>query len=104
MAPKKDDNKKSPSSTNNNTKAQPNDEPIKSGQPITENRLVNIKVIPWGEMYLDGKMVGVTPPLHQLTLAPGAHIIEIRHPSYPTKTIQISPEDPLSETLEHYFQ
>lgn len=100
----KEDNKKSPSSTNNNTKAQPNDEPIKSGQPITENRLVNIKVIPWGEMYLDGKMVGVTPPLHQLTLAPGTHIIEIRHPSYPTKTIQISPEDPLSETLEHYFQ
>ena len=100
----KEDNKKSPSSTNNNTKAQPNDEPIKSGQPITENRLLNIKVIPWGEMYLDGKMVGVTPPLHQLTLAPGAHIIEIRHPSYPTKTIQINPEDPLSETLEHYFQ
>lgn len=101
---KKDDPKQSISKTKNDTTEQKTDQPTPSIQPITKDRPLNIKVIPWGEIYLDGKMVGVTPPLHQLTLAPGTHIIEIRHPSYPTKTIEIKPEDSLSETLEHYFQ
>ena len=71
---------------------------------ITGERTLNIKILPWGEIFLDGKMAGVTPPLHQLKLSPGAHIIEIRHPNYPTKTIQISAADPVSSVLEHHFK
>lgn len=101
---KQEDNKQRASRTDDASKEQKTIAPVESSQPITKDRPLNIKVIPWGEIYLDGKMMGVTPPLHQLTLAPGAHIIEIRHPSYPTKTFQITPEDPLSETLKHHFQ
>lgn len=72
--------------------------------PITTERALNIKVLPWGEIFLDGKMVGVTPPLHQIKLSPGAHVIEIRHPSYTSKTIQISASDPATAILEHHFK
>ena len=68
------------------------------------NRTLKVKVTPWGEIYVNGKMSGVTPPLHQLTLIPGSHTIEIRHPNFSTKTIQINPEDPLNEVVEHNFQ
>ncbi len=90
---------------NSEQKSQPQENSKDStAQPITKDRTLNIKVIPWGEIYLDGKMKGVTPPLRQITLTPGDHIIEIRHPSYATKTIKIDAEDPASETLEHHFQ
>jgi hypothetical protein len=34
---------------------------------------------PWGEVYVDGSLRGVTPPLGQLSLAPGTHEVEIRN-------------------------
>ncbi|WP_053094231.1 serine/threonine-protein kinase [Cellvibrio sp. pealriver] len=71
---------------------------------ITHERTLNIKVLPWGEIYIDGKMVGVTPPLHQLALKPGNHSIEIRHPNYAPKTIVISANDPLNMPIEHQFK
>lgn len=71
---------------------------------ITSERLLSFKVLPWGEIFLDGKMVGVTPPLHELKLVPGEHTIEIRHPSYTTKTIKIAADDPATEKIEHNFQ
>lgn len=45
--------------------------------------LVSIAVTPWGEVYLDGKMQGVSPPLAELQVAPGDHEIEIRNTTFP---------------------
>ena len=39
-------------------------------------------ISPWGEIFVDGKSVGVTPPLSELELAPGHHRIEIRNGSF----------------------
>lgn len=44
-----------------------------------ETARVRIKVKPWGEVYVDGIKRGVSPPLRVLSLAPGAHEIEIRN-------------------------
>ncbi|QEY16733.1 serine/threonine protein kinase [Cellvibrio sp. KY-GH-1] len=71
---------------------------------ITSERTLNIKVQPWGEIFIDGKMAGVIPPLRQLKIAPGEHKLEIRHPSYATKSITISATDSLSQTIEHQFK
>lgn len=71
---------------------------------ITSERLLRFKVMPWGEIFLNGKMVGVTPPLYELKLAPGEHTIEIRHPNYTTKNIRITADDPVTEKIEHSFQ
>lgn len=85
--------------------AKPTNQPITQAKPaITSERLLSLKVLPWGEIFLNGKMVGVTPPLHELKLAPGEHTIEIRHPSYTTKTLKIAADDPAAEKIEHNFQ
>ncbi|MCL4746874.1 MAG: hypothetical protein KJZ83_15890, partial [Burkholderiaceae bacterium] len=38
-----------------------------------------LTVIPWGQVYVDGKLRGVSPPLKQLTLPEGRHEIEFRN-------------------------
>ena len=45
--------------------------------------VVNLVVLPWGEVYLDGRMQGVSPPLIELQVAPGKHEIEIRNANFP---------------------
>ena len=43
---------------------------------------VSIAVTPWGEVYLDGRMQGVSPPLAELHVTPGKHEIEIRNTTF----------------------
>ncbi len=53
--------------------------------------LVSVAVTPWGEVYLDGRMQGVSPPLAELQVTPGKHEIEIRNTTFPayTQTIYV---------------
>ena len=44
--------------------------------------LIMLAVSPWGEVVVDGKSVGIAPPLAELELAPGAHRIEIRNGAF----------------------
>lgn len=41
---------------------------------------VGISVKPWAEVWVDGKKMGVSPPLSSLDLEPGPHQIELRNP------------------------
>jgi class 3 adenylate cyclase len=50
--------------------------------PAGPTALVMFAISPWGEIFLDGKSVGVSPPLSELELAPGHHRIEIRNGSF----------------------
>ncbi|MBI3903234.1 MAG: PEGA domain-containing protein [Nitrosomonadales bacterium] len=45
---------------------------------------ISIAVTPWGEIYLDGKIQGISPPLEELKVTPGKHVIEIFNTSFPT--------------------
>ena len=45
--------------------------------------VVSLVVLPWGEVYLDGRVQGVSPPLIELQVAPGKHEIEIRNANFP---------------------
>ncbi|MDQ3214817.1 MAG: serine/threonine protein kinase, partial [Pseudomonadota bacterium] len=49
--------------------------------PVSPPRdgVVTLAVSPWGEVSVDGTPRGVSPPLTQLSLAPGVHTIEIRN-------------------------
>jgi len=54
----------------------------KSSQlPATATILIDAS--PWGEIYVDGKPHGMTPPVKSLDLPPGRHRIELRNPSQP---------------------
>lgn len=60
---------------------------INSGTPAR----VTLTVTPWGEIYLNGRMQGVSPPLTELEVVPGKHLIEIRNTTFPTysQTFQV---------------
>jgi serine/threonine-protein kinase len=47
--------------------------------PPPKNGKLVLTVSPWGEIYIDGKLRGTTPPLAELELPPGRHRVEIRN-------------------------
>ncbi len=54
-------------------------EPTPAPAPPPRDGNVALAVTPWGEVSVDGAARGVSPPLTQLSLAPGVHTIEIRN-------------------------
>jgi len=44
--------------------------------------VVSLSVMPWGEIYLDGKLQGVSPPLLELQVVAGSHKLEIRNAGF----------------------
>ncbi|HSD43194.1 MAG TPA: protein kinase [Burkholderiales bacterium] len=47
--------------------------------PPPQTGKIVLTVSPWGEIYVDGKLRGTTPPLAELELPPGRHRLEIRN-------------------------
>lgn len=64
---------------------------------------VQIAVSPWGEIEVDGRPVGLAPPLSKLELSAGEHRITVRNgnnPAYST-TVRVDPAKPV--TVRHRF-
>jgi hypothetical protein len=55
---------------------------------------LQVAVRPWGEVSIDGRVVGTTP-LDRITLAPGTHVVRVRHPLYEVleRSVSIRPGD-----------
>ncbi len=64
---------------------------------------VQLAIRPWGEIYVDGKKVGVTPPLHNIKLPPGKREILVRNADFiPFQTtLDVQPESLL--LVSHRF-
>lgn len=70
---------------------------------LVEGRL-NLSIQPWGNVFVNGKSIGVSPPLKQHKLPPGNYQIEVRNTSFtPFKqNIEIKPKEEIS--VKHKFQ
>jgi serine/threonine-protein kinase len=55
--------------------------------------VINLSILPWGEIYLDGKKQGVSPPLMELQVVAGRHTLEIRNATFPVykEVIRVKP-------------
>ncbi len=55
--------------------------------------VVSLAILPWGEIYLDGKKQGVSPPLMELQVVAGRHTLEIRNSTFPVykEVIRVKP-------------
>jgi serine/threonine protein kinase len=62
--------------------------------PLTECRL-RLVVTPWAYVAIDGRSLGTTPLATEPVLAPGRHVITLRHPRYPevARTVELSRPD-----------
>ena len=65
--------------------------------------IVRVAISPWGEVEVDGKPAGTSPPLTELSLSAGRHQIVVRNadlPSY-SSAVNVSADQPV--TLKHKF-
>jgi len=65
---------------------------------------VMLAISPWGEVYVDGKRVGVSPPLSTLQLEAGKHDVEIRNLAFAPyrDTVYLRPGQSLK--IRHKFR
>jgi hypothetical protein len=81
--------------------------PIAAPAPVGEGSLL-LTVLPWGEVIVDGKPMGVSPPLTELRLPAGRHAVEIRYnksngeTAAVTAQVDIDPAKPLQ--IKHSFE
>lgn len=61
-------------------------------------------ISPWGEIYVDGRKRGVTPPVTELKLPPGTYNVEIRNTSFApySQTIELGADATLR--IRHKFR
>ena len=72
-----------------------------AAQPMARLKLA---VSPWGEVYVDGRRRGVSPPLRQVELAPGKHSIEIRNTVFSPRRQLLDVKANARLKIKHRFQ
>lgn len=92
------------SATENNPTAgqqQDNGTPV---APASSQSTLAFRVLPWGEVFIDGKSQGASPPLKEIDLSPGKHRIEIKNSSFPPYRKTVNLEAGESTTIQHKFK
>ena len=64
---------------------------------------VTLAIAPWGEIIVDGTSLGVSPPLTHLTLAAGAHTIEVHNGAATPFLSRIDVRPGLAVEVQHRF-
>lgn len=72
--------------------------------PLQAQGVLALAVTPWGEVFVDGKREGVSPPLNELKLPVGKHIIEIRNPGFPAYSQTLVIESESTQKIKHKFK
>ena len=79
---------------------------LTEGVPISavlSEGVVQLAVSPWGQVEVDGKPMGISPPLTRLTLTSGNHTITVRNTDFPAYTTTVSVDGESPVTLRHRF-
>ncbi|MDD4912155.1 MAG: adenylate/guanylate cyclase domain-containing protein [Sideroxydans sp.] len=66
--------------------------------------VLNLSVQPWGEVYMDGKLQGVSPPLLELQVVSGTHKVEIRNSSFPVYIEVVKAKPGAKIKIQHSFK
>jgi hypothetical protein len=61
-------------------------------------------VAPWGEVLIDGKSRGVSPPLRTLEIPAGPHTIEIRNSTFPAHVAKVEVKAGEAIRIRHRFR
>ena len=88
-----------------NTVPAPSMVPVPSAAaPVSAQGRIGLAISPWGEVYVDGRKRGVTPPLSELKLPPGRYVVEIRNAGFAplTQTVELAADQKLR--IKHKFQ
>lgn len=88
---------------NKEKKVKPESKVTDKSKATTVPGVVVIAVKPWGEVYLDGKMIDVSPPLTRLQVSAGTHLIELKNANFPVyrQSVRIKAGEKIS--INHKF-
>ncbi len=70
----------------------------------TGSARLSFAVTPWGDVYLDGKKVGPSPPLKELKVAAGKHKIEIRNLNFTSYSETVNIKAKSTKKIKHIFK
>jgi len=65
---------------------------------------LELAVAPWGEVLLDGKSRGLSPPLRVLEVPPGPHTVEIRNSTFPAHVTRVEVKPGEAVKIQHRFR
>ena len=65
---------------------------------------VFLNISPWGEVFVNGKSQGVSPPKKFIKLDPGKYKIEVRNTTFPAHAQNLDVKTRDEVTLKHRFQ
>ena len=75
----------------------------KPAAPQGAGRL-ELAVAPWGEVVVDGKKRGISPPLRVLDLPAGTHTVEIRNSTFPAHVSRVEVKAGEAVKIQHRFR
>jgi eukaryotic-like serine/threonine-protein kinase len=70
---------------------------------VTTGKL-RLALSPWGQVEVDGKNMGVSPPLTQLNLGAGDHVVTVRNADFTPRTFRMKIEAGKTQRLVHKFE
>ena len=76
---------------------------LASPAPPPADGSVALAIAPWGEVLVDGKSRGVSPPLTTMSLPPGSYAIEVRNGDLPPLKTRIDVRPGQTHTIKHRF-
>ena len=65
---------------------------------------IELVIAPWGEVVVDGRSRGISPPLKSVELSPGAHTIEIRNSTFPAHVEKVQVKAGEAVRIRHRFK
>lgn len=93
-----------PQGTNAETVSSAKQNETKASEPDSAQGKLSFSILPWGEVVIDGKSQGASPPLKGIKLPSGKHEIEIRNAGFPPyrETVEVKPG--ASKKIRHEFK
>ena len=71
--------------------------------PPVRPAVIHLEITPRGQIWIDGELHGTTPPLTELELDPGAHVIEVRNKPSPPLRLELTLGSGDEMTIRHAF-
>lgn len=101
-APKKDAPKAEPVKADPPKASADKNDPAKAAGAPPATLVFSIQ--PWGEIFVDGKSRGVTPPMKSLKLSPGKYKLEVKNTTFPVHAENLDLKTRDEITVRHRFQ
>ncbi len=79
-------------------------DPAKTETPKPASGTVLFSIQPWGEIFVNGKSIGVSPPLKHTKLQPGKYKIEVKNSTFAPLTTSIEVKSKEETPIKHRFQ